>query len=86
MGMELIHLTPGILTRADYTTPDMPSYRSSGELIRQLFDHEKEFGLQGAILLIHPGVEPSRSDRLYDNLDRIIRTLKRRGYVFKRMP
>jgi hypothetical protein len=36
--------------------------------------------------LIHPGVEPSRSDRLYDNLDRIIRTLKRRGYVFKRMP
>jgi hypothetical protein len=24
MGMELIHLTPGILTRADYTTPDMP--------------------------------------------------------------
>jgi len=86
VGMEVIHPTPGILTRADYTTPDMDSYRSSRELIDQLYDMEKRQGLNGAIILIHPGVEASRTDKLYDHLDQIIKRLKRRGYIFDRMP
>lgn len=86
MGLEVLHLTPGILTRADYTTPDMSSYKSSRELIEQLIDLEKEQGLKGAIVLIHPGVEASRTDRLYNYLNLIIRKLKSRGYIFNRLP
>jgi endoglucanase len=86
VGLEVVHLTPGILTRADYTTPDMPSYRSSRELLKQLYDYEKEKGLHGAVLLIHPGTEPSRTDKLYDRLDQMIRGLKRKGYIFQRLP
>ena len=86
MGMEVIHLTPGIMTLADYTTPDMPSYRSTKELLKQLYDLEREKGLHGAIMLIHPGTEPSRTEKLYDRLDQIIKTLKRKGYVFRRLP
>ena len=86
MGLELLHLTPGILTRADYTTPDMPSYRSSRDLLKQLYEFEKKNGLHGAVLLIHPGTEPSRTDKLYDSLDVMIRRLERKGYVFERLP
>ena len=86
MGLELLHLTPGILTRADYTTPEMPSYSSSRELLKQLYDFEKEHGLQGAVLLVHPGTEFSRTDKLYDSLDGMIRRLERKGYVFERLP
>jgi peptidoglycan/xylan/chitin deacetylase (PgdA/CDA1 family) len=86
MGLELLHLTPGILTRADYTTPDMPSYRSSRDLLKQLYEFEKKNGLYGAVLLIHPGTEPARTDKLYDNLDGMIRRLERKGYVFERLP
>ncbi|MFA5444049.1 MAG: glycoside hydrolase family 9 protein [Bacteroidales bacterium] len=86
MGMELLHLTPGIMTRADYTTPDMPSYKSSRDLLEQLYGFEKENGLQGAVLLVHPGTEPSRTDKLYDSLDGMIRRLERKGYVFERLP
>jgi len=86
MGLELLHLTPGIMTRADYTKPDMPSYKSTRDLLNQLYAYEKENGLQGAVLLVHPGTEPSRTDKLYDSLDGMIRRLERKGYVFERLP
>ncbi len=65
-------LHSGTATPADYTTPDMKSYKSSAELIGKLFAFEKSNSLNGAIILIHPGVESSRTDKLYNRLDEIV--------------
>ena len=85
LGQTVINFTPGLRTAADYTTPDMPNYRSSQELIDQLFSIEKEQGLNGSIILIHPGTQESRTDKLYLRLDEIIQRLKKEGYVFERL-
>jgi len=85
LGQTVINFTPGLRTAADYTTPDMSNYRSSQELIDQLFAYEAEKGLNGSIILIHPGTEDSRTDKLYLRLDEIIRYLKGKGYVFERL-
>jgi len=84
-GLKTINYTPGTATPADYTTPDMKSYKSSKELMAKLFAYEKDKGLNGAIILIHPGVQDSRKDKLYDQLDRVIKSLKRLGYTFERL-
>ena len=85
-GLQVVNLTPGIGTAADYTTPDMPNYRTSRELMDRLFAYEKEHGLSGAILLIHPGTEASRTDKLYLHLNTILKTLQHQGYTFERLP
>jgi peptidoglycan/xylan/chitin deacetylase (PgdA/CDA1 family) len=85
MGQTVINYTPGLRTAADYTTPDMPNYRSSQELIDQLFAYEAEKGLNGCIVLIHPGTQPVRTDKLYLRLDEIIRRLQGAGYALERL-
>lgn len=82
-GVEVINYTAGIRTPADYTTPDMKSYMPSQALIDQLYEYEEEKGLNGAIILIHPGTVAERTDKLYLRLDEIITTLKNKGYSFK---
>ena len=84
-GQKVINMTPGIRTAADYTTPDMKNYKSSQELIDQLYQFERENGLNGAIMLIHPGTHPDRIDKLYLRLDEIIEYLKKKGYLFGRL-
>ena len=83
-GQKVINFTPGIRTAADYTTPDMKNYKSSQELIDLLYAFEKEQGLNGAVILIHPGTHKDRKDKLYLRLDEIIRNLKSKGYSFDR--
>ena len=85
MGQRTVNLTPGIRTAADYTTPDMTNYRPSQELIDQLFAYEAENGLNGCIILIHPGTHEKRTDKLYLRLDEIIKRLKQKGYSLERM-
>ena len=88
LGLNVVNYTPGIGTPADYTTPDMKNYRDAKTLIDGLWKFEKEEGLGGALLLIHPGIEESRpqEERLYNRLDEIIRYLKKKGYSFDRLP
>lgn len=83
-GQKVINMTPGIRTAADYTTPAMKNYASSQQLKDQLYDFEKENGLDGAIILIHPGTSPQRTDKLYFHLDEMIEYLKKKGYHFER--
>ncbi|MCI1778644.1 MAG: glycoside hydrolase family 9 protein [Bacteroidales bacterium] len=83
MGYKVINYTPGTATPADYTTPEMKHYRSSQELIDKLYSFEWREGLDGAVLLIHPGIDKRRTDKLYNRLDEVVRYLKRKGYVFK---
>lgn len=84
-GQVVINFTSGLRTAADYTTPDMKNYMSSQKLIDQLYGFEKEHGLNGAIILIHPGTHVSRTDKLYLRLDEIIKNLKEKGYTFDRL-
>ena len=88
MGVHVVNYTPGIGTPADYTTPDMKNYRPAQPLIDGLWKFEKEQGLRGALVLIHPGIVESRpeKERLYNRLDEIIRYLKKKGYRFDRLP
>ena len=79
----MLNYTPGTATPADYTDPSMPNYVSSQTLVERLYNFEKTQGLDGAIVLIHPGVSENRTDRLYNRLGEIIKNLKSKGYSFK---
>jgi len=87
MGMTLVNFTPGTGTNADYTTPDMGNYRSSDELIRRLAEFEESAtgGLDGAIILIHPGTARERTDKLWLRLGEIIDYYTDKGYNFRRL-
>jgi peptidoglycan/xylan/chitin deacetylase (PgdA/CDA1 family) len=87
MGLKLINLTPGTGTNADYTIPEMKNYRTSDQILSRLWKYEEDNlnGLNGAILLIHPGVHPDRKDKLYNRLDEIVEELINRGYGFGRL-
>jgi endoglucanase len=85
-GLTLINFTPGTLTQADYTTPDMgEKYRGNDEIDRSVMQFEEEHSLNGCMLLIHPGTEDSRTEKFYRRLPRLIRELKAKGYSFVRV-
>lgn len=84
-GITPINFSPHITTSMDYTTPEMPEYRTSQQLIDRLFEEEKTRGLDGCLLLIHPGTFPERTDKLYLRLDEIMTRLENMGYLFDRL-
>jgi peptidoglycan/xylan/chitin deacetylase (PgdA/CDA1 family) len=83
LGLEVVNFTPGTGTNADYTTPDMSNYKSSDELFTRLLNFESKEGLNGTILLIHPGTDKKRTDKFYMKLDELIKTLKEKRYQFR---
>lgn len=85
LGQLTINYTPGIPTAADYTTPNMPNFSSSQQLIDALYEYEAKHGLGGCFILIHPGTHKDRKDKLYTRLDEIITYLKSKNYIFKRL-
>lgn len=85
-GLTVINFTPRTGTNADYTTPAMKNYKSSGQLMTNLFEKERINGLSGNFILIHAGTDEKRSDKLYNRLNEIITKLKQTGYNFKRLP
>lgn len=86
-GTVVVNFTPGLITGADYTSPEMENYRSSEEILLQLLTYESGApdGLNGFIILIHPGVAPERTDLFYFCLGELISELRRRGYQFVRI-
>lgn len=86
-GLQIVNMTPGTYTNADYTTPTMGvKYWSSEEIMKELQKYEivTPLGLNGAILLVHFGTHPERTDKLYLHLEELITQLQSKGYVFKR--
>jgi endoglucanase len=86
-GLTLVNLTPGTGTAADYTTPGMSNYKTSEELISRLYNFEASSpdGLNGALILIHPGTDPERTDKLYNRLGEIIEHFSEKGYTFSKL-
>ena len=87
LGIQLINLSPGSGTNADYTTPEMKNYRSSEVLLNNLKSYEvtEQNGLNGAIILIHLGTAPERTDKLYFKLAELIQYFSDKGYTFDKL-
>ncbi len=85
LGITTIGLTPGVGTNADYTIPSMANYKTSEQLLERLFQFEASHpnGLNGALVLIHPGTHLDREDKFYRSLDEVISKLKSKGYWFR---
>ena len=83
MDIALINYTPGTLSHADYTTPDMKNYKSTEDILESVLSFEGKKGLNGFMLLSHIGTESSRTDKFYSRLDELILTLKNKGYKFE---
>ena len=83
--LQLINYTPGTLSHADYTTPEMPNYKSSDLIYKSIVDYEtaSPAGLNGFILLTHIGTAPQRKDKFYYRMGDLIAYLKSRGYRFE---
>ncbi|MDP4264722.1 MAG: glycoside hydrolase family 9 protein, partial [Bacteroidota bacterium] len=83
--MQLINYTPGTLSNADYTTPEMKNYRSSETIYNSIINYElaRTSGLNGFILLFHIGTDPKRTDKFYKRLPELIKYLKAKGYQFQ---
>ena len=50
--------------------------------MKNFLSYEKEKGLNGYILLIHPGTDPARTDKFYLRLDSILTYLEKKDYSF----
>jgi len=87
VGLALFNFTPGTLSNADYTTPDMPGYRPSVLIYESILEHERSdpSGLNGFILLAHIGTHPDRTDKFYRLLDKLLNELQGKGYRFVRV-
>lgn len=84
LGVQLINFTAGTLSNADYTTPDMKSYRSSKVIYNKILEVERQEGLNGHLMLFHFGTSDLRTDKYYDHyLEKTIKELRRRGYSFQ---
>jgi endoglucanase len=87
MGLQLVNFTHGTLSHADYTLPGTPSYRSSQEIYDSILAQESKdhAGLRGFILLSHVGTARERTDKFYLHLEKLIISLKQKGYEFRKI-
>ncbi len=81
-GLKLFSFTAGIRTNADYTWPGLKNYRSSEEIYNSLIEYEKNnpAGLNGAVILMHIGTDPRRTDKFYKRLSGILKYLLIKKY------
>ena len=84
LGLTLINNTPGTLSAADYTTPEMSNYRNSSVIYENILHKARTvpYGLNGYFLLAHVGTDPLRTDKFYLLLPLLIQELKNLGYEF----
>jgi peptidoglycan/xylan/chitin deacetylase (PgdA/CDA1 family) len=82
-GIKLVDNSIGAITNHDWTFPDKGKpYFSSDSLMKNLLSYEKLKGMNGYILLIHPGTDPRRKDKFYLHLDSILNYMERKKYSF----
>jgi len=87
-GLQLVNYTPGTRSPADYTYPEMQArYVPSAKIYQSILAYETSHaeGLNGFILLSHIGADPRRTDKFYFMLEKLLQTLRDRGYRFKRI-
>lgn len=87
LNLVLVNFSPGTLSTADYTYPEMKNYRSSDDIYTSIMNYETEStnGLNGFILLIHIGADERRTDKFYLRLGNLLNELTSKGYTFLRI-
>ena len=88
LDLQLVNFTPGTMSNADYTYPEMGNkYVDSKTIYNSIltFESRSSTGLYGFILLVHIGTDPRRTDKFYFYLPGLIGELKKRGYHFARI-
>ena len=86
-GLQLINITYGTRSHADYTLPADRNYISSKDIYDSILEYEEnqKVGLNGFILLIHIGAGPERQDKFYLFLDDLVSYLKSKEYQLLRI-
>lgn len=88
MGLQLINFTPGTCSNADYTFPGIENtgshdrYVDNQWLMDRIMKCEREHTLNGHLLMIHLGTDDRRTEKFYDRLPDLIKTLEKKGYTF----
>lgn len=83
IGITLVNFTPGTLSNADYSIPEMnEKYHSSNEIYNRIVNVESKNGLNGHIMLFHIGTDKRRQDKFYPRLYSLLLELSRAGYDF----
>jgi peptidoglycan/xylan/chitin deacetylase (PgdA/CDA1 family) len=86
LGLELVNMTPGTRSNADYTGEADAGFVSSERILRSILDRElAPDGLNGFLLLMHLGAGPGRKDKLHHRLGELLDVLQARGYEFVRV-
>lgn len=86
-GIQLINYTPGTISHADYTTPDLKNYRSSDSILQSIYTYGQHSpsAFNGFILLLHIGTGAQRTDKLYNRLEELVQYFKKTGYTMVRI-
>jgi len=83
INLTTVNYSSGTRSNADYTTPEMSNYVTSDAILKNIYEFERLYGMNGFHLLIHPGTNPLRTDKLYLHLEELISYLMNKGYNFK---
>lgn len=88
LQLQLVNFTPGTLSNADYTWPQLSRYRSCDTIMQSIMDYEKQHpaGLNGFMLLMHAGVDPRRTDKCWERLDKLLTYLQEKDYKMVTVP
>ncbi|HEY6915241.1 MAG TPA: glycoside hydrolase family 9 protein, partial [Paludibacter sp.] len=84
IGIQLVSATPGTLSSADNSLPEMRDrYFSTNEIYNKILQVEsQQEGLNGDILLFHIGSDKRRQDKFYPRLYSLLIELSKAGYNF----
>lgn len=82
LGLQVINFTPGTQSNNDYTWVGMKYYRDNKWLWNRMMDWEQQHTLNGHFLMVHFGKDSRRPKGFYEELPKLIKTLKKRGYNF----
>jgi len=87
MGLQLVNLTPGTKSSADYTGEADKNFVRSQDILDSILARERtdQDGLNGFLLLMHIGAGPGRADKMHDRLGALVDALVARGYRFVRV-
>lgn len=82
LGLQVINYTPGTQSNNDYTWVGLNYYRDNKWLWNSIMNWEKQHSLNGHFLMIHLGKDSRRPKGFYEELPKLIKTLKKKGYNF----
>lgn len=83
-GLRIVNISRGTINSQDWTYPRKDgAYFTSDSIMKNMVSFESRKGMNGYILLIHPGTDPRRKDKFYRRLDEVLSYLEKKNYRFR---